>query len=117
MIIPELILGYTRRNTLVDNSIAKSLLEEPKSTKKLKDANSEDIKLYDWIANNWYPNYLSQYGNQLAEDMDIFQKTNHGYRKTNIIMGRGLRASQKGIKKIFQKINGCGPQPYSMRDE
>jgi hypothetical protein len=59
--VPDLRLGYRKRNKAADNIIANQLLSNERTRSLIEDAVSEDIKLYTWVKGYLYPEYLKAY--------------------------------------------------------
>lgn len=116
-VIPELRLGYRRRNVLQDTSIMSFLLENEEIIQRLTDANREDVKLYEWVTTSWYPEYKRKYGDDLESDKAHFAISQKGFHHANIICGRSMRMLQKIVIAAYQRLHRCGPLPYSMPNE
>ena len=66
-------ISYRRTNTASDNSRAKQVLADPQKIEEMKAMYQEDIKLYSFIAEHWYPGFVEDYGPDLAADVERFQ--------------------------------------------
>jgi len=59
---PVLCPGYRARNVSPDNTIAKQLLSKTATRDLIEEAVSEDKKLFAWVKETLYPEYLQEFG-------------------------------------------------------
>ncbi|HUS40636.1 MAG TPA: sulfotransferase family 2 domain-containing protein [Pirellulales bacterium] len=74
--IPQLDIRYRSKNVAKDVSIKDRLLNGPDTREMLIEANQEDQKLYDYVAEEVYPRQVQAYGESLAADVQLFEATN-----------------------------------------
>jgi len=68
LVAPELVPYYMRRNTAGSTTIAKDLMADPDSRQRLREMNSAEFPLHDFVVNELWPQYEQAYGPTLAED-------------------------------------------------
>jgi hypothetical protein len=82
-------ISYQRVNVARDNSIAKNLLSSEKSRQLLIEANQVDINLYDYVQNELFPSYQSEYGEQLEADLSNYQQSRENkFNNWNLTLSR-----------------------------
>ncbi len=74
LVEPNLNISYRRTNTANNNSMAKDVLSSPDKVQKLKEMYSEELPLYDFISQEWYPRFQKEYGPTLEADVENFRK-------------------------------------------
>ncbi len=72
----KLDIRYRAKNVASNNSLKKRLLADPKTRAMLAAANGEDVKLYQFVVNEYLPKSRREYGPQLAEDVATFVRNN-----------------------------------------
>lgn len=89
LVVPNLNISYRRTNTASDNSRAKKVLADPRMTEQLKTMYQEELPLYEFVSQQWYPRFAKEYGPTLAADVKIFQKEREsGFRRWIYLMSR-----------------------------
>ncbi len=73
---PDLRIAYRRKNTARDNTIARSLLADPKKCDQIREMYDQEFPLYEWVVHDLFPKYRREYGPRLAEDLARYQE--HG---------------------------------------
>jgi hypothetical protein len=85
---PDLNICYTRTNTARDNAIADGLLADPAKRAELERMYRDEIPLYEWIANEYYPRFVKEYGPTLARDVEEFRRHRDRVNRLNIKLNR-----------------------------
>ncbi len=101
LVAPELNIAYKRTNIARDNTLAKSLLQKPETLEHRKRMYAQEIPLDEWVANEYYPEFVKEYGPTLAADVEAFQKRRGQVNKLNIKLNRAYA-------KIFIKPGSAG---------
>jgi hypothetical protein len=89
----ELNIAYTRRNVAPDSyrTIARDLLASEETRDTIIEISKSDIELYQYIANELYPQYCREYGDGLAEDVAKYQRNRSKLNRTNVLLNRIYR--------------------------
>lgn len=86
----ELDIRYVRENIASDSSIKENLISNKRTLSLLQDANTNDIKLYNWACSEIYEEQRNRFGQNLNEEVAHFIKTNqdssHGSLNINEIL-------------------------------
>ena len=69
-------IRYRPKNVMKDNSVKRRMLDDSANRSKLEAANQEDIKLYEFVTESFYPEQIRQYGPSLHSDVWEFEATN-----------------------------------------
>jgi len=88
MFRPDLNIGYQRTNVASDNAIAKDLLADQSKKAHLLRMYRDEIPLYEWIANEYYPRFKKEYGPTLEKDVEQFRQHRDRVNKLNIRLNR-----------------------------
>jgi len=88
MVAPELNISYSRTNSAKSNNIAKSLLANRDTREQLVQMYSKEFPLYEWIAKEYYPRFVKEYGPTLAADVEAFQKRKGQVNRLNMKLSR-----------------------------
>jgi hypothetical protein len=86
---PDLNISYVRRNTARGNSLAQQILDDPAKVADIRSMYADEFALYEFVRDQWYPQYREQYGPGLEQDLEAFQ-AGRGYRlnRFNILLNR-----------------------------
>lgn len=84
MIAPELNIAYTRTNTASDNRIANELIAAESSRQQLEEMYRNELPLYEWVANEYFPRLVKEYGPTLAADVEEFRRSKNRVSRLNI---------------------------------
>ena len=89
---PGLYLGYHQRNIAPSNQLARQLLNDDRTRGLLADAVREDIMLYEWARNEWYPQYAALFAQQIgALPPSSFPFEKQGYHAAHVLINRIYR--------------------------
>jgi hypothetical protein len=94
---PSLDVRYNSLNVAAKTGKASSLLTDPATLELMKDANSEDLKLYDFVVNEIYPPQVKAYGAYLEQDLLSFIDQNKVFKKRKSNRGK----IQRGLYWTF----------------
>jgi hypothetical protein len=89
---PGLDIAYRRRNTARDNTLARSLLDDPRRAAQIREMYAKEFPLYEYVSRELYPRYRHAYGPTLAADVARFRE--HGrdrVSRRNILLHRLYR--------------------------
>jgi hypothetical protein len=95
-------LTYKPKNVAKNSSVKQKILLDGSLTELFQEANQEDQRFYDYVTQNIYPRQLSQYGDALAGDLEIYEENLAsasnlsfqalmGCAKRHLLYKRGLR--------------------------
>jgi hypothetical protein len=89
LVAPGLNISYRRTNTASDNTRAREVLADPQMTEQLKAMYREELPLYEFISQQWYPKFQKEYGPTLVADVEQFRKNREsGFNQWNYWMSR-----------------------------
>lgn len=74
LVEPDLNISYRRKNTASDNSRAKEVLASSQMTAQLKEMYKEELPLFEFVSQQWYPQFKKEYGPTLDADVALFRK-------------------------------------------
>lgn len=90
-------ISYRRVNVARRNTIAATLLANARTRELIRDANRQDLELYDYVTNDLYPRLQREYGPSLDEAVAAYRLTGErGFNRRNIALHR---AKQYGAYK------------------
>lgn len=87
LLAPDLKIAYAKKNTSQERDIVNRLLADESSLALLRLANDEDIKLYEFIKSELYPEYLIEYGDSLQIDLASFKASKDTFNYPNLLIG------------------------------
>ncbi len=89
---PDIYPGYSLRNQARDNALATRLLSDRRTRNLIDDAVSEDIKLYRWVKDKLYPQYVLLYTEKTNMPLpQSFPFKNQNYRPLYLFTNRLYR--------------------------
>jgi hypothetical protein len=89
LVAKNLNISYRRVNVAGDNTIAQNLLSNERTRQLLIEANRADQELYDFVRQELYPAYQSEYGPALPEDVVRYQQTReNSFNQWNLTLSR-----------------------------
>ena len=74
LVAPDLNISYRRTNTASDNSRAKMIMADSRMREQLKAMYQEELPLYEFVSEHWYPRFAKEYGPTLKADVELFRK-------------------------------------------
>lgn len=89
--LEEIDIHYSSFNVATDSSIKHRLLTDPASRAALMDANREDLKLYNFVVQELYPQQQTSYGPELGFDVIRFEQSNDQSDLANPLLGKLVR--------------------------
>lgn len=106
----DLNISYRRVNVASSNAIKQRLLETESTRQMLTEALEADLKLYDYVKNELYPTFQTEYGPSLEADVARYQETqNKNFNYWNLTICRLkhyavykplLQLHRKGIRLV-----------------
>lgn len=88
LVAPDLNIAYSPVNVAKDRSVAQRLLEDTRSRQVLRESQSADLELYEYVQNVVYAEQRDRYGARLEEDVTHFRDRTAGFNHTNIFLSR-----------------------------
>jgi hypothetical protein len=82
---PGLNIAYTRANSAADNSLAGSLLDDPRRREQISAMYAREFDLYTFAAGDLWEQYRKAYGPGLAADVAAFREHRHAVNRLNIL--------------------------------
>ena len=83
---PDLNIAYRRENTASDNTIARGLLDDPRSEAQIREMYAGEFPLHEWVTNELFPRYERAYGPSLADDVAAFRaEGQRSYSRFNVL--------------------------------
>jgi len=88
----DLNIAYSPVNVAKKSSIAASLLGDRRTREALVDANQADLALFEYVSNELYPRFQSEYGAGLGEAVLEYQNNSQGaFNRRNLTLSRMKR--------------------------
>ena len=81
-------INYKKVNVAPNNKLAQKLLESESTLQLIHDANTEDLRLYEYVLQKLYPHQKKIYGPSLEGDLAHYKMTNYGFNRTNAVLSR-----------------------------
>ncbi len=91
LVYPSLNINYERMNVASNNQLARELLESERTVQMLREANKEDLQLYEYVQKELYPRQKRTYGHSLQEDLAHYQSVQHRFNRRKVIINRVQR--------------------------
>lgn len=76
---PDLDIRYKSENRAKSDAVKKNILSDPENLNLLRQANTEDLKLYNYVKNELFPAEISTYGKYFTEDIKKFKLENKDF--------------------------------------
>lgn len=83
---PQLNIAYEAVNVARSHSLARELLETPRTRDMLIEANRADLELYTSVQHHIYPRLQKAYGSTLAADLATFQARQNRPNRRNLFI-------------------------------
>jgi len=103
LVAPGLNISYRRTNTAANNSRAKDVLSSIQMKSQLQQMYREEFPLYEFVSQQWYPQFKKEYGPTLDADVEQFRKDREKnfslwtYRMSRLNYHLILRPSKKFV--------------------
>ncbi len=81
---PKLKIAYTRTNTASSSRVAKDILSDDVKRQQLAQMYDQEIPLYEWALQEYYPKMVKEYGPSLEKDVEEFRKARYQVNRFNI---------------------------------
>jgi hypothetical protein len=104
--LARLLLGDPRYKSFPDDRIAKQILSDPKRRRLLEEANRGDLKLFEFVRSEIFPQQIRTYGASFGADLDEFRKLpERRIFSANWLLNRAKRnLAYKPALKAYRRI-------------
>jgi hypothetical protein len=81
---PDFDIRYESKNVASSKKISRSLLDTPEYRAALEEANQEDLKLYAYVKEEWFPKQKRRYSGDFEADLRALEesKSTHRFRES-----------------------------------
>jgi hypothetical protein len=88
LVAPDLDISYEPVNVASERSISREILSDDRLRGMIEEAQSADTKLYRYVKDVLWPEYVAAYGGGLEEDVKVFAKDRGKFNNLNILKSR-----------------------------
>lgn len=99
-------IAYESKNVASDRTIVRDLLARASTYDAIAQFCQADLELYEYVANELYPTYQSEYGKTLEKDVVTYQSDRGRLQSYNILANRAYRnLVYKPARKLYRLLH------------